>query len=215
MIRRLITHGCSFTYGEELADPALSSWPKVVADRFGLELLNLAKPAYSNDLIMGDIIDAEINKHSHEDFVIIGWSSYLRVGLQDCQGWYTVRPNARDNLGDRKLINDLLVRNLDLDWLRTRWLQQVIAMQSYLDSIHAPYLFLSAFDNLNGMPKNHPLLNKINQARFVGWPRIQMVDMINGTKLAPRGHPTEPGHVAIANFLLDPLIKTCGMQLKN
>ena len=215
MIRRLITHGCSFTYGEELADPALSCWPRLVADHFGLELINLAKPAYSNDLMMGDIVDTKINHTTYHDLVIIAWTSHARVGLHDSDGWFTIRPNARDNQSHRYEINQSLVKHLEPNWLLDRWLQQVILMQSYLENRHAAYLFMSAFDNLNSMSKKRPLVDMVRQRNFVGWPRKQIVDMIHGTPLAPRGHPSESGHRKVADEFISQLQGLYGMKPKN
>lgn len=186
-----------------------------MADHFGLELLNLAKPAYSNDLMIGDIIDAKANHHSYTDLVIVGWTSYLRIGLRDADGWFTVRPNARDNQGHRHDINQSITRHVDHDWLLDRWLQQVLLLQGYLENKHVPYLFISAFDNLDRMSKKRPLVDLVRSRNFVGWPRKQMVDLVYGTPLAPRGHPTEPGHRIIADSVISQLEGLYGMKPKN
>lgn len=186
-----------------------------MADHFGLELVNLAQPAYSNDLITGDIIQAGINRHSYTDMVIIGWTSHIRLGFKDHHGWFSVRPNSKDDIGDRRRLNDLMCKNLDTNWLMDRWLQQVIVMQSYLSQRHAAYLFLSAFDNLENLVKKNALNDMVDRRLFVGWPDQQMVDMIYGTPLAPRGHPTEQGHVRIASALTSHIKEKHGLVPKN
>lgn len=225
MIRRLITHGCSFTYGEELTDPALSSWPRLVADHFGLELINLAKPAYSNDLMLGDMLQTKLNPNvgtpgermawDYHDLVIIGWTSHIRMGFKDALGWYSTRANSRDTSGDRQAINNLLISTIDGTWLMDRWLQQVVLAQTYLNSMHVPYLFISAFDNFYKLPNKHPLFDKINKRAFIGWPTYQMVDMAYGTPLAPGGHPTELGHRCIADSIIPALIDIHGLNPKD
>lgn len=199
MIRRLITHGCSFTYGEELADPALSSWPRLVANHFDLELLNLAKPAYSNDLMIGDLVNLELGS---SDLVVVGWTSLMRLGLKDQAGAYSIRAHARGLDPTRQQINELLLKTLDLNWMVDRWLQQVLLMQSYLESKGVEYRFLAAFDCLSVVPDLHPLANKVNKDKFIGWPRQQMVEMIYPTALAPKGHPAEAGHKLIADEVI-------------
>lgn len=213
--RRLVTHGCSFTYGEELADPSSSSWPALVAKQLGLDLLNLAKPAYSNDLILEDLVSTDINKESFQDLVIVGWTSHSRIGLKDRNGWFTTRANARDNHGHRSDINKLLITELDADWLRDRWLRQVLLAQSYLQSKHAKYLFLSAFDNLDRLNAKNDLLTKLDSNHFVGWPNQQMVDWVYPHALGPNRHPLDDGHAAIANAVLGKVYELYNLPRRN
>lgn len=186
-----------------------------MADHFGIELVNLAKPAYSNDLMIGDIVNTKINQQTYTDLVIIGWTSHVRLGIHDNDGWFTTRPNARDNLRHRHDINQLLLAHVDPKWLIDRWLQQVIMMQHYLEKKHVAYLFLSAFDNLNNLSKKNPLNDLVRQRHFVGWPNKQMVDIIHGVSQAPLGHPSEAGHRKIADFLISHLAGLYGMKPKN
>ena len=217
-IRRLIAHGCSFTYGEELQDPSTGSWPALVADQLGVELVNLGQPAYSNDAIVQDIVATKINQIDYSDMVIICWTTYLRMQYQDQAGWFTIWPgreykknilqwNKYDDLREG-LTKHTAVLNND-DWLYSRWLTQIILMQSYLESKHVKYLFFSAFDNQQqyAIKKQgyRELLEKINHNNFIGWPDKGFSEWAYPCELGPRKHPLEDGHRKVADKLLDAL----------
>jgi len=48
-ITHLVTVGCSFTYCQALYDPPNEGWPKLVADKLGVPIVNLAIPGSGND----------------------------------------------------------------------------------------------------------------------------------------------------------------------
>ena len=201
-VRRLITHGCSFTYGEELQDPSVSSWPALVSAQLGIDLVNLARPAYSNDAILQDIVAQDINQSDYSDLIVICWTSNLRMMFHDMDGHYTVMSTTKDK-GHRKQISDLLLTTTDLRWLYERWLTQVILAQSYLESRHAKYLFFNAFDNQDANKTlKSPLKSKINTSHFIGWPDQGFTEWAYPCKLGPRGHPLEQGHSKVADKLL-------------
>ena len=226
-IRRLITHGCSFTYGEELQDPNTGSWPALVADQLGVELVNLGQPAYSNDAILQDIVAQDINNipaghqpswENYTDLVIICWTTYLRMQYQDQAGWFTIWPgreykknilkwNKYDDLREGLTKHTAYLHNDD--WLYSRWLTQIILMQSYLESKHVKYLFFSAFDNQqqfdNKKQRHRELLGKINHNNFIGWPNEGFSEWAYPCELGPRKHPLEDGHRKVADKLLDAL----------
>lgn len=208
IVKRLIAHGCSFTYGEELADPALSSWPALVAKDLGVACINLAKPSYSNDAIVQDIVRIDPDQ---DDLVIICWTSYLRMYLQDTNGWYTTVLTRGSTAGidwqrRNRIIDDLRTSNAD-EWLYERWLMQIILLQSFLDAKAIKYLFLSAFDNQTRYEiykkKFYNLHNRINQHRFIGWPDEGFVEWANGHPVGPRQHPLESGHQAVSTKVLE------------
>ena len=213
-IRRLIAHGCSFTHGEELQDPSTGSWPALVADQLGVELVNLGQPAYSNDAILQDIVAQDINNipaghqpswENYTDLVIICWTTNLRMMFTDDGGSYTIMARSKEQ-GYRKQISDLLMATNDSRWLYERWLTQVILAQSYLDGRHAKFLFFSAFDNQGSFKDlRTPLKAKIDASRFIGWPNEGFVEWAYPCELGPRGHPLERGHAKVADKLLDAL----------
>lgn len=51
-ITHLVTSGCSFTYCQGLYDPPNEGWPKLLADKLGVPVVNIANPGLSNDGIV-------------------------------------------------------------------------------------------------------------------------------------------------------------------
>lgn len=209
-IKRLITHGCSFAYGEELGDPSSSSWPALVAEHLKVDLLNLAKPSYSNDGIVADLVATSLNQEHYDDLVIVGWTSYLRLEFIDDEGWFSTLPNYKQ-AGHRQEISDIILKYANDKWLYRRWLTQVILLQEYLKSKHIKYLFFNVFDTqkknieYKNIPQFKTLFNKIDTSRFVGWPDQGMVEWAYPSPVGPRGHPLELGHKKTADHLLENL----------
>lgn len=50
-LTHLVTNGCSFTYGQALYDPPNEAWPKLLADKLGVPIVNLAVGGSGNDSI--------------------------------------------------------------------------------------------------------------------------------------------------------------------
>ncbi len=88
-MKRLITFGCSHTYGHGLddcclpnlhpgLDPSKFSWPAVLANQLGVDLVNLSIPGASNKLIWKTILDTEFLKN---DVVITMWTYIERWAI--------------------------------------------------------------------------------------------------------------------------------------
>jgi hypothetical protein len=202
-----------------LDDPSVSSWPALVADRLGVELVNLAKPAYSNDAILQDMVAQDINQSSYTDLVIVCWTTYLRMQYVDQAGWFTLWPGRDGNTQKshtkfdslrEQMIKSTAYLNND-DWLYSRWLTQTILLQNHLESLHAKYLFFSAFDNqqqYKRKSKTHAgLLAKVKADNFIGWPEQGFSEWAYPCDLGPRMHPLEQGHAKVADKVLDALAK--------
>lgn len=48
----LVVNGCSFTYCQGLRDPLNEGWPKLLADKLGVPVINLAEKGCGNDRIL-------------------------------------------------------------------------------------------------------------------------------------------------------------------
>jgi hypothetical protein len=81
--KRLITFGCSYTFGHGLSDcisrnnkagenPSKFAWPNILAKKFNLPLENLSFPGSSNKMIWKTIVETKINS---TDIVLINWTS--------------------------------------------------------------------------------------------------------------------------------------------
>jgi hypothetical protein len=84
-MNRLITYGCSNTYGEGLEDcwtgtmwgpePSKFAWPQLLADKMNLDCVNLGFPGVSNKYIWNKVLNTEFQKG---DKVVILWTYFSR-----------------------------------------------------------------------------------------------------------------------------------------
>lgn len=79
---RLVTFGCSFTYGSGLSDcfvpprgaglvSSKFAWPQLIADQLNIECINMSQPGSSNKEILNTLLNF---KFDTTDIVIIMWS---------------------------------------------------------------------------------------------------------------------------------------------
>ena len=84
---RLIAFGCSYTYGQGMADcyitntkpgpvPSQYAWPNVLSKLLDKECLNLSVPGCSNKRICYDILNTEFKQ---DDTVIVSWTHNERT----------------------------------------------------------------------------------------------------------------------------------------
>ncbi len=83
----LYTVGDSFTYGQELPDPATQAWPVLLAKRLGYHLINDGTPGVGNEFMVKKTMQA-VAKHKPE-LVIVAWTSCARTEFADEWG-YTI-----------------------------------------------------------------------------------------------------------------------------
>ena len=107
---RLIAFGCSNTFGEGLPDcwdtkknrpfdiPSRYAWPSLVADKLGIECINLSIPGSSNKHICNKILETDFR---NDDIVIILWTYYSRYCIFN-----------DDGSTSRILANDMSNKNL-------------------------------------------------------------------------------------------------------
>lgn len=99
---RLITFGCSHTFGHGLPDcigyknlpgvyPSKMSWPSLLAKKLKLEVINMAMPGCSNFAILDKILNFTFKQ---DDIVIVLWSYFERDMIFRTDG---VRNHFRTN----------------------------------------------------------------------------------------------------------------------
>lgn len=69
-MNRLVTFGCSLTYGSALEDPN-DAWPNQLANQKNLELINMGIPGASTKRIWWEILNFDFNKN---DTVVVLWT---------------------------------------------------------------------------------------------------------------------------------------------
>lgn len=145
--------GCSGTYGDDLSDKERQTvnWPVLISKHHGAEYKNDSAKGGSNQRIITKTLQ-NIGKF---DRYYIQWTVASRFTLHDASNWYDVNFNAN-------LVHDMYSK---VDYFNTfgkyyythwyvpvysfkTWLEQVVLLQDCLKLHNAPYLMLSARDEL-------------------------------------------------------------------
>lgn len=86
--KRIVSFGCSLTYGEELEDSTPDglnfsklSYAALIAKSVDGDYYSYARPGNGNDSILRKLHSYIKNSYQQGDFVIIGWSSISRIEL--------------------------------------------------------------------------------------------------------------------------------------
>lgn len=77
-VSRLVTFGCSLTYGQYLDDPSTQSWPSLLAEKLNLEVKNMGYPGASVKRIWWDIMNFKFNSC---DLICVLWSHIDRWSI--------------------------------------------------------------------------------------------------------------------------------------
>lgn len=85
---RLLTFGCSYTYGSGLSDshpirPSKHAWPNVLAKMLGRKCLNLGSPGASNKRIW---CLASREQYQQDDIVVFLWTHIERYSIVQLDG---------------------------------------------------------------------------------------------------------------------------------
>jgi len=207
----MLAVGDSFTYGEELSDRT-SAWPQLLATKLSVELLNLGQPSASNDNILRKTIDQTIIDPDI-DFVVIGWSNIGRSEYADEFGYYDVWPGYQGNLFKRDGTNwrsdlvDYVSRYHNSEAIHKKFIQQVILLQSYLQSRGIKYIMLNIVQNEYYKKKHFDgqlkYFEQVNKDYFLGFNESGMVEWTYGCAKGPNDHFLEEGHKIVADKIYE------------
>lgn len=221
---RLLAFGDSFVFGSELNDcnqlnplsPSSKTWPAIVAEKFGIEYVCLARPGCSNYEIMrwlcvyNDLL-------RDDDLIVVSWTWMHRFSYYDedkknnswmvmhestDRHWQTISP-YQDLDADTK---DLYFKFLHSDtWCKSQLLQQINLAASLLTKNK---IIMTCIEDLVWDEEWHCsehirfLQGKANQIitdfqgkNFLAWSKD------NGFDIGTNGHPLEQAHAAAAELL--------------
>lgn len=192
----IFANGDSFTFGVELVSPYSSAWPTKLAEMLKQQVINFGRGGAANNRIIettknfvNDLTRTALYNGVYEpylDFVIIQWSSYLRLGPKE------------------KVPRDIVYREKEEAYLLDKYFVQVAEMQDFLDSRRIPYLMFNAFDNEKAIPQSNSKFKElVDDKYFIGWPDEAIVNWVYGLPHGPNGHPLEEAHIRIAEILHD------------
>jgi hypothetical protein len=223
-MKRILTIGCSFTYGTELpdipnhcdlTDPANQSrlsWPWQLAQRHAAQVTNLAISGGSNGRTFR---------------VAMTESARMRYDLVVCQWTYIDRPDWQYNKLDMQTnpsryncelypaLGHYYTQHSNEDHSFQTWLSYIVALQNHFKSIDQSYVFVSVCQRnnlVNGTSRDGviqqlenkytDLIDQIDQQHFFGWNNdMGMQEWTYRCPRGPIGHPLESGHELVADLL--------------
>lgn len=193
MINRIVTFGCSLTFGYYLEDcpkdsltPSKFSWPSVLAKKLNKPVLNLSEQGSSNKQIWKSIVDANLTEF---DCVIVLWSHIERwcVFLSEEEknkiGPWNSLANKRSNAFFKYFFNSYDM-NIDMS-MRSSY------VQLYLDRLNIKHY------QMISRPMYYPPKYKWNNVEYLP---IDYGKIRNSNPLASDNkHPGREAHEIYAN----------------
>ena len=146
---RMYACGCSFTYGDELTDPAAHSWPAILAAKLSAEFTNVAAKGGTNARTVYQTIKHTQNKY---DLYVIAWTTYSRFTFYKSDNNFETNfnPNLIHALYSSENFYKQWGEVLYKHWYNELyafklWLQQIVQLQHILKNKN--YLMLNTMEN--------------------------------------------------------------------
>ncbi len=208
----LFSNGCSFLTPRERKGGVTTFTTKIIAEKYGMQLVNLAMGGRGNVRIkFSSKVWCEQNK-GKDLFAVIGWSSAVRNDYVTDDGWKKGRIPGTDLTWRtwKTLDNVSFIRN-HKGWdiennLTMNFLDDVFDLQNYFERNKIPYVMYNSLPNDfgNGTTDFEVIRNAINMDRFFS-PKVSHLEFVNDKNLivSPDDpHPSTEGHQEWAKQLM-------------
>ena len=232
---RLYFNGCSHTFGDDLEDKSLA-WPTVVSNHYGCEFVNDSVSGGTNDRIKYRTL-----KFADQfDKFYIAWTYTSRFTRYRADNNYEINFNINlsnslyghtpEYLNYGKIHysawhNELYAFKL--------WLQDIILLQRFFESIRKPYVMINSVDNMidrwsvscnlfndsvksmvcfdqmnddqlyNEHEEIQNLIRQIDLSTYIGWNSWWLTKMLKDYPVGNTGHLLSEGHRATAQHIID------------
>jgi len=202
--KKLVAHGCSFTYGCELQNPNQTAFPILLGDKLGYQVDNLAIPGTSNERIIKDII----NYKDKIDLLLICWTCETRFELGNYKGdvekfgWNLIKPVMN------KTLNKVLsTEYLNWDFYIDKMFHQIVMLQTWCKYNQIPFVFCYGVANGGTLKKHNDTDTYVkNQIDWSKWYNPnESFRTLTARKFAYSWdeHPLEEAHTFFAESLYD------------
>ena len=188
--KRLIASGCSFTYGQGLADPQTEAWPAVLGKQLGLEVVNLAQCGASNYYIVNSLMDFMITDHQPGDFYICGWSHWSRWTFTNFHG--KKDHILHNHMKSNKFAQLLFENYYNEDELYKNYFRHIVTLQSLFQSKNIPYYMMESLAQLHPprlIYKFQNYADAVDKNYFLDFQKSSFTTL-NFKKTLPDGHPS-------------------------
>ena len=209
---KLLSNGCSFLT-ERNKDGVETFTTQILADNYGLGLVNLAMGGRGNTRIsFSTKVWCEQN-NKEKIFAVIGWSSSVRNDYITDDGWKKGRvPGTELTWRTWKTLDNVSFIRKNQGWdientLTMNYLDNVFDLQNYFARKGIPYVMYNSLPNDfgNGTEDFKVIRNAINMDRFFS-PEISQLEFVADKSLivSPQDpHPSAEGHIQWAKQLKD------------
>ena len=202
---RLITFGCSYTYGTGLEDcfipptksgpvPSKFAWPQLVANELNIECINMSSPGSSNKEILNTLVNF---KFDTTDVVVTMWSFLERWCILDSNRLYKSVSFNNGNI-EAVLQYDKV---FTLEDLQLDFIYRANFAKMYLDNKNLKNYHLSVKPE-EFCPKFMPAWNNVNFSEislgYISHWMPKALDVANGSP-----HPGPEAHRIVAMGLCE------------
>lgn len=221
-ISHLVTNGCSFTYCQGLYDPPTEGWPRLLAEKLGVPVVNIATPGSSNDGIHRRTYDyfyKNLPNRSKPLFVVAMSQNTRREEylIENQYGMYQDYSNicVHDNLALSKEI----YRNMDQLGVCFMQVKKLIQWQSIINLFESTNTTYVTSDYIPDTSHNDVINKYINthyselnySVRSNPNTLKNFVDITkNYPKALDNGHDGKEAQVVLAEYIYNQLIKRYG-----
>lgn len=205
-INKIVASGCSFTFGEELTNPAEQAWPVLVAKNFNAGVENLSWPGSGNEHIANQIIDyCSCNNISDTLFVVM-WSHFSRQLFCRPEHHKFLRhisvswPAAYD----QDLKNLLFTKYYNETYLFKKTLTQIILLQNFFKANNCSYIMCTSMKN--SVPDAihedlNALIDMIDKNKYKGFLKDSFDSLTSSEYREAKGHPDARAHKQMADII--------------
>jgi hypothetical protein len=201
--------GDSFTYGDELANPAISAWPILLGQRLNRAVTNLGKSGTGSTRIIKRSIDCVYNRDA--ELIVIAWPNFARLEFCDQHGIFDVWPGRNTSfvgINERKKLTEIITTNhtdkMNL-WSYRSWLRNIILLQNFFQLNNQKYIMCQTVSYNTEFPAsdNQDLISHIDTRHYLDWQKAGICNWCEGVPIGPNHHPLEQGHKIIANKIYE------------
>jgi len=221
-ISHLVTNGCSFTYCQGLYDPPTEGWPRLLANKLGVPVVNIAAPGSSNDGIYRRTYEyfyKNLPTGSKPLFVVAMSQNTRREEylIENEYGIYQDYSNIC--VHDKLTLSKEIYRNMDDMGICFMEVKKLIQWQSIInlfESTNTPYVTSdyipdTSTDDFVGkyIRKNHPGLHHSIRTNPNTLKNFVFVTR-DYPKALDNGHDGPEAQVVLADYIYNQLIRRHG-----
>jgi len=181
-MKRLVTFGCSLTYGQFLEDRETQSWPAQLGSRLNVPVVNMGMHGSSNKEILYEILNFDFQS---DDVCVIMWTNVYR--------WIIFNEEENNRLGAWQ---DTKQARAFVEYF---WFDYDMCLDLFERANHAnriiPHSYHLVSNNL--WLKNEPIWNKVNFLTHIDFHSIRK----NYPEASDGKHPGELAYTDLAKKL--------------